>query len=82
MDILKVFKAYQEGRQEDIPIEFGEIDDRLCEAISGYGTRNSLYTPRRMMRVLESAGFRTIVEVEGSEHDLRPKESLVIEAYK
>lgn len=82
MDLLKVFKSYQEGRIEDIPIKFGDIDDRLCEAVSGYGTRDSLYTPKRMMRVLENAGFRVIVELEESEYDTRPKESLIFEATK
>lgn len=82
MDILKVFSSFLDGRKEDIPIEFGEIDDRLCEAISGYGTRDSLYTPKRMQRVLESAGFRVIEQLSESEYDTRPKESLIFEATK
>jgi hypothetical protein len=82
MDLLKVFKSYQDGRIEDIPIEEGDIDDRLCLAISGYGTRDSLYTPKRMLKILEEAGFRTIVEVDSSEYDTRPKESLIFEVYK
>lgn len=82
MDILKVFKAYQEGRKQDIPIAEGTIDDRLCLAISGYGTRDSLYTPTRMTAVLYGAGFRDVKMVESSEYDTRPKESLVFEATK
>lgn len=82
MDILKVFKSYEENRLEDIPIEEGDFDDRLCLAISGYGTRDSLYTPGRMHNVLSEAGFRTILHTDESEYDTRPKESLVFEAYK
>lgn len=82
MDLLKVFKSYEEGRINDIPIEEGDIDDRLCLAISGYGTRDCLFTPKRMCTVLEGAGFRIVKQLESSEHDLRPKESLVFEAIK
>jgi hypothetical protein len=82
MDILKVFKSYQEGRVHDIPIEEGSIDDRLCLAISGYGTRDSLYTPLRMSKVLIEAGFRVVTHLNDSEYDTRPNESLVIEATK
>jgi hypothetical protein len=82
MDLLKVFDSYQEGRIEDIPIEEGSIDDRLCCAISGYGTRKSLYTPKRMETVLIEAGFRIVKRKESSEYDTRPKESLIFEATK
>lgn len=80
MDILKVFKSYQEGRIQDIPISEGSIDDRLCLAISGYGTRPSLYTPLRMSKVLVEAGFHGPVVLDDSEYDTRPNESLVVEA--
>lgn len=82
MDILKVFQSYKDGRSEDIPIEQGSIDDKLCLAISGYGTRLSLYTPERMFSVLTDADFRLIFRKEESEYDTRPKESLVFEAIK
>lgn len=82
MDLLKVFKSYEEGRINDIPIDEGSIDDRLCFAISGYGTRHSLYTPQRMEKVLTEAGFRIIMRKEESEFDTRPKESLIFEATK
>lgn len=82
MDLLKVFKSYQEGRIDDIPIKDGSIDERLCYAISGYGTRDSLYTPERMREVLTRAGFRLVFEKNESEFDTRPKESLIFEAVK
>lgn len=82
MDLLKVFKSYQDGRYEDIPIEEGSPDAKLCNAISGYSTRNSLYTPNRMKEVLVEAGFREVRVLDSSEHDTRPKESLIVEAIK
>lgn len=82
MDLLKVFHAYQDQRFEDIPIEEGNADAKLCFAISGYGTRLSLFTPMRMYDVLEDAGFRLVKQLESSDNDLRPKESLVFEAVK
>lgn len=82
MDLLKVFKAYQDGRFGDIPIKEGTPDDKLCFAISGYGTRDSLYTSARMCKVLKEAGFRIVEQISSSEYDTRPKESLVFEATK
>lgn len=82
MDLLKVFKSYQDGRPEDIPIEDGSPDAKLCFAISGYGTRLSLYTPERMKEVLTEAGFRIVKQLDSSEYDARPKESLIFEATK
>ncbi len=82
MDLNKVIQSYQDGRIDDIPIEEGSIDDRLCFAISGYGTRKSLYTIERMRKVLEEAGFRIHAYQESSKYDTRPKESLVFKAIK
>jgi hypothetical protein len=82
MDLLKVFKSYEENRLEDLPISEGDFDDRLCLAISGYGTRNSLYTCGRMHNVLTEAGFHMVNNLGSSEFDTRPKESLVFEAIK
>lgn len=82
MDLLKVFKAYEEERYDDIPIEGGNSDWKLCMAISGYGTRDSLYTPKRMIDELVMAGFREYEVLTESEYDTRPKESLIIEGTK
>lgn len=82
MDIRKVFTSYLYGDIGAIPIEEGDIDDRLCLAISGYGTRDSLYTPKRMHTVLESAGFREIRQIGMSDYDTRPQESLIFKATK
>ena len=67
MDLLKVFKSYQDGRSDDIPIEEGSIDSKLCFAISGYGTRDSVFTPERMREVLTEAGFREVKQLDKSE---------------
>ena len=82
MDLLKVFNAYREQRPEYIPIEHGNADAKLCFAISGYGTRLSLYTPMRMYDVLKDAGFVQIEQYAESEFDTRPKESLIVGAFK
>lgn len=82
MDLNKVIAAYQEGRSNDIPIDEGSIDDKLCFAISGYGTRLSLYTIERMRKVLTEAGFQIHAYQESSKYDTRPKESLVFRAIK
>lgn len=82
MDLLKVFKAYEEGRINDIPIETGSIDARLCLAISGYGTRDTLFTHKRLIEMLEAAGFRKTEILTDSEYDTRPKESLIVEGTK
>lgn len=80
MDLLRVFNSYRQGRIDDIPIDFGEIDDRLCEAVSGYGTRKSVYTPLRLEHLLDGTGYRNIERLTHSQYDTRPKESLIMEA--
>lgn len=82
MDLLKVFKSYQDRRYEDIPIKHGSPDAKLCNAISGYGTRKSLYTTERLKEILIEAGFREVRVLENSQYDTRPKESLIVEAIK
>jgi SAM-dependent methyltransferase len=82
MNLLKVFKAYEEERYDDIPIEDGNSDFKLCMAISGYGTRDSLFTPKRLVDELVMAGFREYEVKSESEYDTRPKESLIVEGTK
>lgn len=82
MDLLKVFHAYENGDSDSIPIETGDIDSKLCYAISGYGTRLSLYTDRHLQNLLIDAGFRSAVGLDISEHDTRPLESLIVEGTK
>lgn len=82
MDLMKVFKSYQEERYDDIPIEDGNSDFKLCMAISGYGTRHSLFTHKRLIDELVMSGFREYEVLSESEYDLRPKESLIVEGTK
>ena len=82
MDLLKVFESYQDGRYEDIPIAEGEPDEKLCFAISGYGTRLSLFTVNSLKDILGDAGFFGAIDVDKSEFDTRPKESLIVGAFK
>ncbi len=83
MDLLKVIQSFQDGRYDDIPIEEGDPHEKLCYAISGYGTRKSLFTTHSLYLELQRAGFRSVIwNAKDSEYDTRPKESLVIEADK
>ena len=82
MDLVKVFKSYEEKRYHDIPIKEGNADFKLCMAISGYGTRKSLFTKKRMIDELKLVGFRETETIKSSEHDTRPNESFIIEAIK
>lgn len=82
MNLLKVIESYWDGRYEDIPIDEGNGDFKLCMAISGYGTRNSLFTYKRLTDELTTAGFRQYEIISSSQYDTRPKESLIVEATK
>lgn len=82
MDVMKVIQSYLDKRFEDIPIETGSPDEKLCYALSGYGTRLSLFTPITMYGWLDMMGFHNIKQLESSEYDMRQKESLIFEATK
>src|SRR5690606_28067599 len=82
MDLLKMFEHYQKGDADLIPIEQGDIDSKLCNAISGYGTRLSLYTRKHLENLLLNVGFRSVVQLDTSKYDTRPNESLIVEATK
>lgn len=82
MDLLKAFAALVDGREEDIPATGDEIEEKVCNHVSGYGTRNSLYTPLSLSNILARHGFKDIVVRRNSEFDLRPKESVIVEASK
>lgn len=82
VDIRSAFNAYNTGQDFLLPIGEGDIDDKLCLHLSGYGTRLSLFTPKRLSSLLEEAGFSTAVEHLFSEYNHRPHESLIVEATK
>lgn len=82
MDVLKAIKDFNETGGENLPIQEGTPEWNLCMHLSGYSTRPSLFTPHIMMTWLKTAGFKEAKNVKTSEHDLRPLESLVVEARK
>lgn len=82
MDLLKAFEAYQNGAGDHIPAEGRTIDEQFCKHVSGYGTRKSLYTATYLVDLLQRHGFQNILVKRTSEHDLRPKESLIVEAQR
>lgn len=84
MDVRKAIDDYIYNGGKSLPIQEGSSEWNLCMHLSGYSTRPSLFTPHVLYRFLESAGFETlnIWNTETSEHDLRPLESLVVEATK
>lgn len=85
MDLLKAFHDYALNGGQNLPINDHYVDDKdykLCMHVSGYGTRLSLYTPVQLERVLSLAGFKDIRQLESSEYDTRPLESVIMEATK
>ena len=81
MNPLKSFRSYERGEIQSFPGFDGSIDNRFCKHLIGYG-RKSLYTPDLVCELLEKHGFKKAKDYYNSEHDLRPKESLVVRAVK
>lgn len=81
MDTMKAIKNMESGNEDGFPGFTGDIQDRFCRHLVGYG-RKSIYTPHTMYLKLREAGYKDIWNAETSEHDLRPLESLVIQAVK
>lgn len=84
MDVRKAIDDYTNNEGKNLPIQEGTKDWNLCMHLSGYSTRPSLFTPHVLYQFLKSAGFEaeTIWNAKESEYDLRPLESLVVEADK
>lgn len=81
MDLIKAFKSFEQGEEEDFAGQTGSIDEMLCKHLFGYG-RKSVYTAQLMKEKLEKAGFKDVSIEEKSQHDLRPKESLIVRGRK
>ena len=81
MNPLKSFRSYEQGDINAFPGFTGSIDNRFTRHLVGFG-RKSLWTPDSMCDVLVNAGFNNALDYYQSEHDLRPKESLVVKAIK
>lgn len=82
MDLIQAFAYYEIGEEMMIPADGQSIDEKLCNHISGFGTRKSLYTVPLMKELLLRHNFKDPQDLAVSEYDLRPHESLVVEAVK
>lgn len=81
MDTLKAFDCMQKGDAEGFAGQTGYIEEMMCKHLVGYG-RKSIYTPDTMGDKLRKAGFKSVRILKDSEHDLRPKESLIVKGLK
>lgn len=82
LDLILAFAYYEQGSEDMIPASGRSLDEKFVNHISGFGTRKSLYTGPFLTELLERHGFKD-VGIEGfSEYDLRPNESLIVEATK
>lgn len=82
MDLLKAIGAHFRMDHSALPAEGKSVDQKLCNHVSGYGTRKSLYTPKLLIQLLKEHGFSEAYQLDKSEFDLRPKESVIVEAIK
>lgn len=80
-DMVKAFENYKAKDHEGFPGFLGSIDEAFCKSIIGYG-RKSIYTPYLMAEKFRHIGFNDVEILSHSEHDLRPKESLIVRAIK
>jgi predicted SAM-dependent methyltransferase len=80
-DMVKAFENYKAKDHEGFPGFLGSIDEVFCKSVVGYG-RKSIYTPKLMEEKLIHVGFNDVEILLQSEHDLRPKESLIVRAIK
>lgn len=77
MDVTKAFNSYTRNDHEGLPGFGGSIDNSLCRHLIGHG-RKSVYTGNLVAEMLINAGFGKVEVGDSSEHDLRPKESLIV----
>lgn len=82
LDLIMAFAYYEQGSEDMIPASGGSLDEKFVNHISGFGTRNSLYTGPFLTELLYRHGYRNVEILGLSEHDLRPNESLIVEAMK
>lgn len=81
MDVLKAFENMNNKDEEGFVGFSGNIQDMMCRHLVGYG-RKSIFTPHSMYLKLKEAGYSDVFNAQTSKYDLRPKESLVIQAWK
>lgn len=81
MDTLQAFDNMRAEEVDGFPGHEGSIEEKMCKHLVGYG-RKSIYTRNTMADKLKKAGFKSVRILKKSEHDLRPKESLIVEGTK
>lgn len=82
LDLMLAFGYYGNGEEDMIPASGQSLDERFVNHLSGFGTRKSLYTSHFLMELLGRHGFSHVNNLGYSEYDLRPNESLIVEATK
>lgn len=82
LDLILAFAYYSQGAEDMIPASGISLDHKFVNHISGFGTRKSLYTQPFMIELLAAHGYRNIEILGFSEYDLRPNESLIVEAMR
>lgn len=82
LDLILAFAYYSQGAEDMIPASGESLDEKFVNHVSGFGTRNSLYTGPFLTELLERHGFKKVEILGFSEYDLRPNESLIVEAEK
>lgn len=82
LDLILSFGYYEQGAEDMIPASGQSLDEKFVNHLSGFGTRKSLYTGPFLTELLERHGFKDVETLGFSEYDLRPNESLIVEATK
>jgi hypothetical protein len=84
MDMKKAIDDWQINNSRNLPIELGTSDWKFCMHVSGYSTRLSLFTYIVLWRLLGEAGFdfHETKQLDSSEYDSRPLESLIVETIR
>lgn len=82
LDLIMAFAYYEQGAMDMIPASGESLDEKFVNHVSGFGTRNSLYTGPFLVELLQRHGFQNVEILGASEYDLRPNESLIVEAMK
>lgn len=82
LDLILAFAYYEQGAMDMIPASGESLDEKFVNHLSGFGTRKSLYTSHYLMELLGRHGFKNVNNLGRSEYDLRPNESVIVEATK
>ena len=82
MDMELAIYHFRRKEGDFLPASGDTIDEKFCNHVSGFGTRKSLYTEAHLINLLTRHGFKKAERLTKSDYDLRPNESLIVEATK